>query len=115
MAYNADIERRIDCSLQTVPDSLRNKITKKKMFGGLAYLYAGKMTVGIVGEELLVRIVDTKLKDLMAQPFVRPMDFTNRPMKEFAFVSGEGFSSEASLQEWINLGLEHARRCLQEI
>lgn len=115
MAYNTDIENRIDGSLQKFPAALRSKMTKKKMFGGLAYLYSGKMTVGIVGEDLMVRIVDTKLKELLTESYIRPMDFTNRPMKEFAFVSKEGFSDEARLQQWIGLGLEHARKYLQEI
>jgi len=44
---------------------------------------------------------------------VRPMDFTNRPMKEFIFVAAKGFKTEEQLQNWIELGIEHAQSKLQ--
>lgn len=79
------------------------------MFGGLAYLYRGKMTVGIVGEDLMVRIPAGNMAEVLREPYVRPMDFTGRPMKEFVFVVAEGFSGTTDLVRWIGLGLEHAR------
>jgi len=79
------------------------------MFGGLSFLYQGKMTVGIVKEELAVRIIAEKLDIELNKTHVRPMDFTKRPMKEFAFVSQEGFKTETELLHYIELGLEHAK------
>lgn len=67
------------------------------------------MTVGPVKNDLMVRIVDNKMPNILNQEFVRPMDFTGKPMKEFVFVSPEGFKTEEQLQNWIELGLEHAK------
>ena len=114
MAYDLEIERRIDSALRTFPLTVSDKLSKKKMFGGLAYLYSGKMTVGVVGDELMVRVVSGKINALLRREYIRPMDFTNRPMKEFVYVSPGGFRTEAQLHDLINLGLEHARMTLRE-
>jgi TfoX/Sxy family transcriptional regulator of competence genes len=114
MSYNHDIERRIDAALETFPPALATKISKKKMFGGLAYLYSGKMTVGVMKGDLMVRVISDKIDTALRKEFVRPMDFTNRPMKEFIYVSTDGFKTGTQLLEWIELGLEHARKVLKE-
>ena len=79
------------------------------MFGGLSFLYKGNMTGGIVKEELAVRVVASKMETVLQNEHVRPMDFSKRPMKEFVYVSQEGFKTEAQLLQWIELGLEHAK------
>ncbi|MBZ0326629.1 MAG: TfoX/Sxy family protein [Altibacter sp.] len=84
-------------------------VTEKKMFGGSCFLYNGKMCVGETKERLMVRVVPEKIDELMANPHVSPMDFTGKPLKEFIFVSEEGFDTEEKLQQWIELGIEHAQ------
>ena len=109
MAYNDEIAKRIQHALALIPENF----TEKKMFGGVAFLYHGKMTVGVVKDELMVRILDNKMESTLQQEHTRLMDFTGKPMKEFVFVSQNGFRSEEQLQLWIELGLEHAKSKLQ--
>ena len=45
----------------------------------------------------------------LEKPYVRPMDFTKRPLKEFIYVGSEGFNTEEQLLHYIELGLEHAK------
>lgn len=104
MAYNEDLSKRIKVALNIFQDTF----TEKKMFGGLAYLHKGKMTIGAINNDLMVRVIGNKIGDELAKEFVRPMDFTGKPMKEFIFVSEEGYRTEEQLQYWIELGLEHA-------
>ncbi len=113
MSYNSNIEQRIDFSLNTFPAEIKNNITKKKMFGGLSFLYKGKMTVGIIKDDLAVRVISDKMSFVLNHEFVRPMDFTKKPMKEFLYVSSKGFKTEEQLQEWIELGIEHAQSKLK--
>ncbi|PWL37725.1 hypothetical protein DKG77_15460 [Flagellimonas aquimarina] len=108
MAYNEEIVSRIRHALAIFPEDF----TEKKMFGGVAFLYNGKMTVGPVKNDLMVRVIGDKMPGVLAQEFTRPMDFTGKPMKEFVFVSPEGFKTEEQLQNWIELGLEHAKNKL---
>ena len=105
MAYNEQLANRIREQLKLFPEDF----TEKKMFGGLSFLYKGKMTVGIIKEELAVRIVSGKMTLELKKNEVRPMDFTKRPMKEFVCVSAKGFETEAQLLHYIELGLEHAK------
>ena len=110
MAYNTDLVKRIEATLQLFPEPF----TQKKMFGGIAFLYKGKMTIGAINEDLMVRIIAGKMKKHLQNDSVRPMDFTGTPMKEFIFVSKKGYQNEVQLQEWIALGLEHAKNKLGE-
>ena len=105
MPYNETIATRIRGQLELFPEDF----TEKKMFGGLSFLYCGKMTVGIVKDDLAVRIIGAKMGAAMQNEYVRPMDFTKRPMKEFVYVSTKGFKTESQLLHWIELGLEHAK------
>ena len=105
MAYDEQLASRIRTQLKMFEESF----TEKKMFGGLSFLYGGKMTVGIVKDELAVRVVASKMETELEKEEVRPMDFTKRPLKEFIYVAKDGFQSEAQLHHYIELGLEHAK------
>ncbi len=83
-------------------------IKGKRMFGGFCILYKGKMSIGETKERLMVRVVSEKIEELMKNPHVKPMDFNGKPMKEFIFVSEKGYDTEEKLQQWIELGIEHA-------
>ena len=50
MAYNVDLEYRIDQLTNRL-----GEITKKKMFGGIGYLMNGNMCFGIHKEFLIIR------------------------------------------------------------
>ena len=86
------------------------EITEKKMFGGLSFLYKGKMTIGIVKDKMAVRVLASKIDYELKKPKVSAMDFTKRPMKEFVFVE---VGNPNDLDYWIDLGLEHARSKLK--
>ena len=83
-------------------------ITEKRMFGGYCFLYKGKMCVGETKERLMVRVISEKMEQILEIPHVTPMDFTGKPMKEFIFVKAKGYDSEEKLQQWVELGVEHA-------
>ncbi len=95
--------------LQMATKPWERQITGKKMFGGYCILYKGKMCVGETKGRLMVRVVANKMDAVLKMPFVKPMDFTGKPMKEFIFVSEKGFDTEEKLQEWVELGIEHAK------
>ncbi|MBT2458480.1 TfoX/Sxy family protein [Streptomyces sp. ISL-86] len=51
MAYDEGLAERIRARLRADP-----AVTEKRMFGGLAFLHAGNMAVGVIGDELMVRV-----------------------------------------------------------
>lgn len=73
---------------------------EKKMFGGLAFMYRGKMTFGILGSEVMLRLGKHGVVEALALPFMRPMDFTGRVMHTMAFLDAKGLDDE-SLQSWL--------------
>ncbi len=105
MPYNEQLANRIRAQIKLYKEDF----TEKKMFGGLSFLYNGKMTVGIIKDELAVRVVADKMENELANPHARPMDFTKRPLKEFIYVAQDGFKTETELLHYIELGLEHAK------
>ncbi len=83
---------------------------EKRMFGGLAFLVRGNMCIGLVRDDLVVRVGPEADAEALREPYARPMDFTGKPMKGWIFVGPEGFRTAAALGKWIRRGLEYAQR-----
>ncbi|MBU2996711.1 TfoX/Sxy family protein [Cellulophaga baltica] len=113
MAYNQLLAKRIEASFSYFPKEMSNEITQKKMFGGIVFLYKGKMSVGVMNNDLMVRVLSHEMEISMQRDYVRPMDFSKKPVKEFIYVSAEGFKTEEELQHWIELGVAHAQHKLK--
>jgi len=103
MAYDEGLAERIRCLLEG-----RSDLSERKMFGGLAFLVGGNMCVGVVGEELMVRVGPKQHASALRSPHARPMDFTGRPMQGFVFVACEGFEADDDLHRWVTRGLAFA-------
>jgi TfoX/Sxy family transcriptional regulator of competence genes len=88
-------------------------IEERRMFGGTCFLFKRKMCVGETKERLMVRIPAERMAEVTESPFVKPMDFTGKPMKEFIFVTTEGFETEEKLQEWAEMGVAHEKTKLK--
>ena len=99
MAYDEQLANRIRQAF-----GARHDITERKMFGGLAFLCLGRMCCGIVGSDLMVRIADDEFDAVMRNRYVRPMDFTGKPLKGFVYVSAPGFRTRAALRGWLSRG-----------
>ena len=83
----------------------RDGVFEKKMFGGLTFMVNGKMCVGILKDDLMVRIDPGEYEAALRRKDCREMNFTGKPMKGFVFVGPEGTNSKEELEYWINLAL----------
>ncbi len=101
MAYDEGLAQRLREMLQGVEG-----VSEKRMFGGLAFLIRGHMCVGVVKDELMVRVGHEVQPQALAREHVRKMDFTGKPFKGFVFVSPEGFVSDEQLSSWVGLALD---------
>ncbi len=79
---------------------------EKKMFGGICFMLNEKMCVGVVKDELMLRVLDERFEEAIGREFARPMDFTGKRMKGFLFVAEEGLSSLEHLEKWVEMGME---------
>jgi TfoX/Sxy family transcriptional regulator of competence genes len=94
MAYDEGLAERLRERL-TDP-----AVTAKKMFGGLAFLTNGHMTVGVSRDELIVRLGPEAIPAALARPGVRPFESGGRPMKNWVLVAGE-FLDDEELDSWV--------------
>lgn len=75
-------------------------VHEKKMFGGLAFLTHGNMTVGVHRDDLIVRIASDETADALTEPGARPFDITGRPMRGWILVAGDALDDDV-LDGWI--------------
>jgi hypothetical protein len=105
MAYDNELAHRIREQLGD-----EHGVTEKAMFGGLAFLLHGNMTVGITNSrELMVRVGPDSSDEALARPHTRVFDMTGRPMKGWILVSAEGFATKRQLGVWVGRGVAFAR------
>lgn len=103
MAFNEVLADRIRDVL-----SARPELSERKMFGGIAFMLAGNMAVGVIGEDLMVRLDPADAKRALAEAHTRPMDFTGKPMKNMVYVSPQGTASDKGLAAWVEAGADYA-------
>jgi len=103
MSYDEGLAERVRGVLQDL-----HGVTEKRMFGGMAFMIRGHMAVGIVKDELMVRVGPEAYDRLVGKPHARQMDFTGRPMKGFLFVEPSGLEEDQALAHWAGHGIEYA-------
>jgi TfoX/Sxy family transcriptional regulator of competence genes len=96
MAHDQGLAQRLREALEEQPN-----VVEKAMFGGLAFLVHGNMCIGIIHDDLMVRIGAEENEAALTRPHTRPMDFAKRPMKGYVYVAPEGIESDAVLAEWV--------------
>ncbi len=101
MAYDEDLADRVLAEVEVLED-----IRTRKMFGGLAVMWRGNMLVGVMGEDLMVRIGRDRYQDLIGEPGAHPMDFTGRPMRGFLVISPDVLETADDLALWIGRATE---------
>jgi TfoX/Sxy family transcriptional regulator of competence genes len=103
MAYDEKLADRVRELLAS-----RSDVSERKMFGGIAFMVAGNMACGVLGEDLIVRLGDEDGARALAEDGVRPFDFTGRPMRNIVYVSSELTSSDEGLSGWVEAGADFA-------
>ncbi|GMQ83126.1 MAG: TfoX/Sxy family protein [Rhodothermia bacterium] len=98
MAYDEGLAQRLR---EVFSD--RSDIEEKKMFGGIAFVLAGHMCLGINDTMLMARVGPDRYEEAMTRPHAREMDFTGRSMKGFIYVAPEGIAEDEDLKFWTDL------------
>ena len=98
MAYDEELDARVEEVLDAWGAS------RKKMFGGTCYTLNGKMTAGVLGDSVILRLSPEEGAAALRLPNVRPFDISKNPMSGWVMVGPDGLDP-ASLEDW----LEQAR------
>ncbi|CAA9587729.1 MAG: hypothetical protein AVDCRST_MAG88-4250 [uncultured Thermomicrobiales bacterium] len=105
MTYDEDLAHRIRELVSDEAD-----VTEKKMFGGLAFLVGGNMSVSASGQGgLMVRVDPEETDRLLATPHARPFEMRGREMRGWLRVDPEGLQTKRQLAAWVARGVTYAR------
>ena len=103
MAYDEELAGRARDLI-----AVREGVTERKMFGGIAWMVNGNMAVGVVGEDLMVRLEKGDGEQALTEPGTRPFAMSGRPMAGFVLVAPEATAEDAQLARWVDCGADHA-------
>jgi hypothetical protein len=105
MAYDEELAGRIRDLLADEPG-----VVEKKMFGGLAFLIGGNMSVAASGQGgLLVRCAPEDTDALLDQPGAEHFVMRGRPMDGWLRVTEDGVAGDDALGSWVDRGVSFAR------
>ena len=105
MAYDEDLANRIRELLGCERD-----VEEKRMFGGLAFLINGNMSVAASGQGgLLVRVPPDDTDKLAERAYVNPMVMAGREARGWLRVDADGVQTKRQLQGWVTRGVGYAR------
>jgi hypothetical protein len=80
------------------------------MFGGLAYLVNGHMSVAASGQGgLMVRVEPDQTEALLTEPGADSFEMRGRAMKGWLRVDGPALADDDALAAWVRRGVSYAR------
>jgi TfoX/Sxy family transcriptional regulator of competence genes len=105
MAYDEQLAERVRGLLAKEPG-----ISEKRMFGGLAFLCDGRMSVVIRGRGgLMVRVAPAALASAVLEPGVTEAVMRDRVMTGWVVVEPSVVDKSVDLRRWVKRGLTAAR------
>lgn len=105
MAYDEDLANRIRELLGS-----ERGVEEKRMFGSLAFLVNGNMSVAASGQGgLLVRVPPDDTDKLLQREHVSVMVMAGREARGWLRVDDDGVKTKRQLQGWVTRGVGYAR------
>lgn len=105
MAYDEDLADRIRELVSSEPE-----VSEMRMFGGLAFLVGGHLSVAAIGQGgLMVRVPPGDTDVLLGEPHARPLEMRGREMQGWLSVDAEGLTTTPELAQWVERGVAYAR------
>lgn len=105
MAYDAHLADQVREQLAGNPG-----VHEQAMFGGLAFLVAGRLAVAASGQGgLLVRVDPARADRLLATGTAQPMQMKGRAVRGWLHIDGAHLRTKRQLAKWIAIGTATAQ------
>ena len=102
MAHDPLFEERIASALKAQGVTAE----PKKMFGGVAFMVNGNMSVGITNKgDFMARFDGNRHEEILKWPGAKPMTFGHKSTRGFLFVDAEAVESRSALEKWVEVSL----------
>ena len=99
MAYDEALAERI----RTALGKSREVAEKRIVGGGLGFMRDGKMFVGVMKDDLLVRVEPERRAALLKQTGVRSLRLGGKPTAAYVLIDRAAIGGRAALRTWIEL------------
>ena len=99
MAYDEALAERI----RTALGKSREVAEKRIVGGGLGFMRDGKMFVGVMKDDLLVRVEPQRRAALLKQTGVRSLRLGGKPTAAYVLIDPAAIGGRAALRTWIEL------------
>lgn len=99
MAYDEALAERI----RTALGKSREVAEKRIVSGGLGFMRDGKMFVGVMKDDLLVRVEPERRAALLKQTGVRSLRLGGKPTAAYVLIDPAAIGGRAALRTWIEL------------
>jgi TfoX/Sxy family transcriptional regulator of competence genes len=104
MAYDIEFQERI----AKVLAAQGVNVEEVKMFGGMAFMVNGNMSVGITSKgDFMVRFDAARHAEISEWPGAKAITMGKGDSKGFLFVDAEAVNGKRALEQWVKLSLEH--------
>lgn len=113
MAFDPDTVERVRLVLEQLPLRADEATSEIRMFGGLCFTLNGKMLVGVGKGRIMLRLDDDALGAALADGNATPMDFTGKPLRNFAYLDESAIASDGDLLRWIEKSADFVRLQMQ--
>jgi TfoX/Sxy family transcriptional regulator of competence genes len=105
MAYDEDLANRVR-ELILMEDG----VTERRMFGGLAFMIDGNLSLSVSGRGgLMLRVDPAETDALLGRPHARSFEMRGRAMQGWLRVDAEGVRTKRQLERWVARGVAYAR------
>lgn len=105
MAYDADLADRVRELIAS-----ERGVEEKRMFGGLAFLIDGNMSVAVSSKGgIMVRVPPEEAERLLARAHVEPMIMAGRQTRGWLRVHADGLRTKRQLSPWVTRGVSYAK------
>jgi hypothetical protein len=105
VAYDEQLAEQVRHAL-----AAEGEVTERGMFGGIAFMLAGHMTVTVSGRGgLMVRTGPDGEDAALAQPHTSVVIMRGRPMTGWVRVGADGLTTEHAVGRWTQQAVEFVR------
>ncbi len=105
MAYDEDLANRVR-ELVLMEDG----VAERRMFGGLAFMINGNLSLSVSGRGGLMLRVDPAESDaLLGKPYAHNFETRGRILRGWLRVDAEGVRTKRQLERWVARGVAYAQ------